>query len=70
VHLRAADGGTQRTVTFLGPFETDVDQGIYNYRAPMSQKLMGATVGERVHLMLDGRDTEYEVLRIESGLNA
>jgi transcription elongation GreA/GreB family factor len=69
VHLRPVAGGPERIVTFLGPFETDVDHEVYNYRAPMSQKLMGAAVGDHVRLMRDGQEQEYEITRLESGLS-
>lgn len=62
--IRRLDDGAVRTLTFLGPFDADVDQLIYNYRAPISQKIMGRHVGERVVLTLDNRDAEYEITSI------
>lgn len=70
VTLRDLSGGGTRTMTFLGPFDTDIERGIYNYRAPFSLALMGRKVGERVTLTLDGRAAEYEIVAIESGLPA
>lgn len=66
--LREVATGRTRTVTFLGPFDADVERGIFNYRAPFSQKLMGRRPGERAVVPLDGRDVELEVVEITNGL--
>lgn len=66
--LRDVSSGAERTLTFLGPFDGDVEKGIFNYRAPVSQKLMGLRVGERVNLTLDGREAEYEIAAIANAL--
>lgn len=64
VEVRRLDDGSRRTLTFLGPFDADVEQGIYNYRAPLSQKLMGRSVGDKVVLSLDNQEAEYEVTAV------
>ncbi|MEP0841373.1 MAG: GreA/GreB family elongation factor, partial [Phycisphaerae bacterium] len=63
----AGEGGTRREVTILGPWESDVERGIYNYRAPLCLKLKGLKVGDSVTLDLDGTERAY---RIESIANA
>jgi len=68
VTLRDVRDGTTRVMTFLGPFDTDVERGIYNYRAPLSLQLMGLRVGERKRLTFDDREGEYEVAEIANGL--
>jgi transcription elongation factor GreA len=68
VTMRDAASGETKVMTFLGPFETDVDRGIYSYLAPVSQKLMGVAVGESVHLTLDGHDLQFEITQIENAL--
>lgn len=68
VILRRTHDGETRTVTFLGPFEADVERWIFNYRAPVSQKLMGLAVGEKVKIALEGTELEYGVVAIENGL--
>ncbi|MFQ5807766.1 MAG: GreA/GreB family elongation factor [Phycisphaerae bacterium] len=70
VRLRDLADGACRVMTFLGPFDTDVDRGIYNYQAPVGLQLMGSRVGERRTLNLDGREREFEVVEIASGLPA
>jgi transcription elongation factor GreA len=68
VTLRDTASGQTRVMTFLGPFETDVDRGFFSYQAPVSQKLMGSAAGTRVTLTLDGPDHEFEVVQIENAL--
>lgn len=67
--LRDAGTGEEHPVTFLGPFDADMDLGIYNYRAPISQKILGLHEGDRVRVALAGGDEkDYEIARIEVGL--
>jgi transcription elongation GreA/GreB family factor len=68
VRLRDTATGEEHVMTFLGPFETDVERRVYSYLAPFSQKLMGRTVGERPRAPFHGRETELEVLAIENAL--
>lgn len=59
VKVRSVDGQVEREMTFLGPWDADIEHGIYNYNAPMSQRMMGMQAGEVVMLNLDGSDREY-----------
>lgn len=59
--------GQRRELTILGPWEADVEKGIYNYRAPLCQKLKGLRTGDTVVLDLDGTERPY---RIEAIVNA
>jgi transcription elongation factor GreA len=68
VTLRDVADGSQRVMTFLGPFDTDVEEGIFNYRAPLSLQLMGLGVGERTRLKSGDRELEYEVVAVACGL--
>jgi transcription elongation factor GreA len=68
VTLRRTRDRAARVMTFLGPFETDVDRGIFSYLAPFSQKLMGLRVGDRVTVTLDDVDTEYELVAMANAL--
>ncbi len=68
VVLRTTADGAERTMTFLGPFETDVEQGVYSYMAPMSQRIMGLHTGDRVTVPLDGHDLELEIVSIRNAL--
>jgi transcription elongation factor GreA len=68
VTLRNLADGAQRVMTFLGPFDADVDRGVYSYLAPVAQKLMGIRVGGGVTLTMDGRDAQFEVVAVANGL--
>lgn len=68
VALRRVSDGAVRELTILGPFETDVEKEIYNYQAPICQKLMGLRVGQRTWLTLDGVEHEFEVTALANGL--
>jgi len=68
VTLRNVADGSTRTLTILGPFETDMEAGVYNYKAPVCQKLMTLRVGARARLVIDGAEHEVEVVAVESGL--
>lgn len=68
VRLRDVANDRELELTFLGPFETDVEKGIYSYLAPFSQRLMGLHIGDRAKAPFDGRDTEFEILSIANAL--
>ncbi|MCH8805035.1 MAG: GreA/GreB family elongation factor [Planctomycetes bacterium] len=70
VTLRNTSDGSQQDMTFLGPFETDVDNGIYNYQSPVGLKLMGKRAGDRVPLPLDGGECEFEIVAFANGMAA
>ena len=70
VTLRDPADNSTRVMTFLGSFDTDVENGIYNYQAPVSQELMGLRIGDRKALTIDNRECELEVVEITSGLPA
>ncbi|MFW6045040.1 MAG: GreA/GreB family elongation factor, partial [Planctomycetota bacterium] len=48
VKTRDEESGEARAFTFLGPWDADVSEGIYSYQAPLSQKFMGKTTGDKV----------------------
>lgn len=67
VRLRDVADGQERVMTFMGPFETDVDRGMFSYQAPFAQSVMGKRVGDHVKVPMDGREMEFEVASIENG---
>lgn len=68
VRLKSLADGRETVLVFLGPFDTDVESGVINYRAPLAQRLMGRRVGERVKLAIEGQESEFELVEITSGL--
>lgn len=70
VRLRNIADGSERVMTLLGPFDGDLERGIFNYKAPVCQNLLGLKVGERTVISVDGADVELEVVEITSGVAA
>ncbi len=68
VRLLRTDDSSERVLTILGPFEADVENHVYSYKAPVCQRILGLRPGERVVVPLEGVDHEYEVATIEPAL--
>ena len=69
VVLRGSDG-REVELTILGPWESDVEKRIYNYKTPLAQSLLGADVGVQVTLKLTGTEDEYVIERISRGVTS
>ncbi|MBU8870008.1 MAG: GreA/GreB family elongation factor [Gemmatimonadales bacterium] len=65
VRALAADSGEEVVFTFLGPWDTDTDQLILNYQAPLSLAFMGSKVGDRVVFGEESESRSWEILGIE-----
>ena len=67
--VRARDMSSDREVsyTFLGPWDTDPEQGILSYDAPLALAFMGKKVGEEV-VFGEEHKQRWEVLAIERAL--
>lgn len=48
------NSGAVEEFTVLGPFESDVEKGIINYKTHMMKHFLGATVGEEVRVVEQG----------------
>ncbi|MBL8879857.1 MAG: GreA/GreB family elongation factor [Phycisphaerales bacterium] len=68
VTLRNTANGDVRQMTILGPFDANLEHGIYNYKAPVCQKLLGRRVGDKATIAIAGEDAEYEIIEIANGL--
>ncbi len=66
VTLKHVDRGDERVITFLGPFEADIQTDIYNYKAPFAQELMGHRVGDIVELTLTELEGQYEIVATQA----
>ncbi|MFP4053247.1 MAG: GreA/GreB family elongation factor [Phycisphaerae bacterium] len=69
VTVRKQDGGDPVDLTFLGPWETDVQARVYSYKTPVAQALMGHTIGDAVTLKVDGDEAEYVIEAIAPSLS-
>ncbi len=65
VTVRQLPDGEPEVYTFLGPFDTDVEKRILNYRAPLAMVFMGKKVGDEVSFGEDGEERRWEILTIE-----
>ncbi len=70
VTIQAVDGADRHEITVLGPWEADVDKGVYNYRAPLCMKLKELRVGDVAALDLGGGEREYRVEEIANALTS
>jgi transcription elongation factor GreA len=68
VLAREVKSGEERRFTFLGPWDVDVDNGIYSYRAPLSLAFMGKKVGDLTVFDFDGETRQYKIVSIESAI--
>ena len=68
VRARSARTGREESFTFLGPWDTDVENDIYYYRAPLALAFMGKAVGETVAFGEGDKRREWEVLEIAAGI--
>lgn len=69
VTLKSVDGTDTREMTILGPWEADVEKGIYNYRAPLCMKLRDLHIGDVVELDLDSGEKGYRIEAIANALD-
>jgi transcription elongation factor GreA len=68
VTARSLEKGEEEVFTFLGPWDTDVDNKVLNYQAPLSQAFMGKRVGEKVEFGEEGELRSWEILKIEPAI--
>ena len=60
--------GSERTIRFLGPWDSDPDSDIYSYTTGLGKSLMGKKIGEGVDLELDGVGGQFVVKALASAL--
>ncbi|MFO8012781.1 MAG: GreA/GreB family elongation factor [Phycisphaerae bacterium] len=68
VRARNLATGEEESLTFLGPWDTDVQRHIYYYRAPLALAFMGKAVGETVAFGEGEKRREWEILEISAGV--
>lgn len=68
VTVRNEGTGAEEIFTFLGPWDTDTDNRVLNYQAPLAQAFMGARIGTTVSYG-EGEDRRtWTILAVESAL--
>jgi len=66
--FRNVENGSLYEMTFVGPWEADVDRGFFNYRAPLSQEIMGRKIGDTVEFAHSGQTGVFEVIELHNAL--
>lgn len=64
---RVADGRTL-TIAILGPWDTDVQNGVVSYKTPLAQALCGKTIGNTTSIKIEGAEGDYVIDTIASAL--
>jgi len=68
VRIRNVTTGREETWKFLGPWDSNPEQGIFSYRAALALQFMGHKVGEQVETPGDGPDRLWEIAEIRPAL--
>jgi transcription elongation GreA/GreB family factor len=68
VVLQAVDGSERRDMAILGPWEADVERGVFNYQAPVCMKLRGLRAGDTVELDMGSGPRSYRIEAISNAL--
>ncbi len=68
VLLSRIDNDEEMELTFLGPWESNVEKKIYSYKTPLAQAIIGKAVGDTVMLKTGGSEDPCKIMRIGSAL--
>jgi transcription elongation GreA/GreB family factor len=60
--VRLATGDAERTLTLLGPWESDPERGVISYESELGQALLGKVVGDEVEV--EGRPARVAALEV------
>jgi transcription elongation GreA/GreB family factor len=55
-------------MSFLGPWDSDLENNIYSYKTPLGQDLMGRRVGDEVTLKIDNKEEVYRIERLAAAI--
>ena len=62
------EDGTAMEMSFVGPWDSDLDKGWYNYRAPLAQSIMGAKVGDTIDFDHADYQGEFKLVSLGNAL--
>ncbi|HUU90869.1 MAG TPA: GreA/GreB family elongation factor [Phycisphaerae bacterium] len=68
VRARRLPDGEEQTLRFLGPWDADVENHVYFYRAPLSLAFMGKKAGDVVTYGEGTKEQRWEILDVGPGL--
>lgn len=69
VTMRRASDSKEVQLSFLGPWDCDLQKRIMNYQTPIAQELMGHAIGDSIHLKLDGEEGDYVIVKLEPAVS-
>ena len=67
VFCRVEDG-ERYEMTFVGPWDADLDRGWYNYKAPLAQSVMGKRIDDLVEFDHSGAAGTYRIAELHNAL--
>lgn len=68
VEFERVTDGEKYEMTILGPWEAAMSASVFNYKAPLMQKILGLRVGDTVDFEHKGASGTYKVARITNSL--
>lgn len=68
VRYREVESGKERTLVLLGPWDTDQDERVVSYKAPLAAGMLGLQPGGRAQVKLPSGTVEIEVLEVKPAL--
>ncbi|KKL05179.1 hypothetical protein LCGC14_2608650, partial [marine sediment metagenome] len=68
VRLRRVDDGMEVELTFLGVWDTDLENRVYSYLSALASQFMGQGVGHPVELKIEGLQGQYTIEGFASAL--
>jgi len=68
VRARRLPDGQEQTLRFLGPWDSDVANHVYFYRAPLALAFMGKKAGDLVTYGEGANEQRWEILEVGPGL--
>ena len=58
-------GGTRKRYQILGSSETNPQKGIISHTSPIGEALLGHRTGEKIKIMINNKEVEYVIEKIE-----
>ena len=67
--LKRLENGETLEFLLLGPWEANVEQGIYNYKSPVGQALMGLRLGQQADINIGMLVGKFQVEAVTPNLH-
>ena len=68
VILKHLADSSEVEMSFLGPWDSDLNKNIYSYKTPLGQELMGRRIGDEVTLKIDSKEDAYRIERLAAAI--